>query len=234
MNRHETNKANMGAAVAALFDEENEILTEFTVLAQPVAKLKTILAEIGTVDKKYIFATGGKTSTKLNAEEELLEDLMPVKNALYGLANKTGNQALKNLTGDSESGLKKMRDADFLKRAEAVHEAAVNNLADLDIYKITAPVLAELKEKIDGLSLAIGGQDTGYADRSALRKQLSSKFDELDLLLYEELDNLIELLRKSNKLFYDKYFSARGIRDLGGGRKTIEGNGVKVPAEQPK
>ncbi|MFA7418619.1 MAG: hypothetical protein WCZ90_02950 [Melioribacteraceae bacterium] len=36
------------------------------------------------------------------------------------------------------------------------------------------------------------------------------------------MDTLIELIRKSNTLFYNQYFSARGIKDLGMGRKEEE------------
>ena len=222
MNRHETNKANMGSAVAALFDEEKQIVIDYNVFQEPVVKLKRILSEIAMVDNKFSTATGGKTITKNNAEEELLADLMPVKSALFRIGCTLKDEALKALTVESEGSFKRMRDADFLKKATAIQNEALDYLTELAPYKITEPVLAELKIKIGAYELALGGQDTGMAERSALRKELNSKFEELDKVLTEEFDNLIELLKKDNKLFYDKYNSARGIRDLGGGRKSVD------------
>ena len=147
---------------------------------------------------------------------------MPVKSALYALGSKTNNEPLKALSIDSEATLRRMRDVDFLSKAEDIRGEAAKYLTDLAPYKITEVELTELQEKISAFKAGLGGQDTGIADRSALRKQLSAKFDEMDDLFEESLDHLIELVRKNNRLFYDKYITARGIRDLGGRKKTAE------------
>jgi hypothetical protein len=222
MNRHETNKFNMGNSVAAQFNDSPQIISEYRIFQGPVGRLKLTLTDIAEIDKQYQHATGGKTATKTNAEDDLLEDLMPVKSALYALGSSSNNEPLKALTRDSEWELKKMRDTDFLNKAVSIKEEAVKLLTDIAPYKITTEVLTELQGKIDAFKGGLDGQDTGIADRSALRKQLSAKFDELDKIFEEELDQLIELIRKSNKLFYDKYITARGIRDLGGRKKTAE------------
>jgi hypothetical protein len=41
----------------------------------------------------------------------------------------------------------------------------------------------------------------------------------MDKVLEEEKDHLIEPVSKRSRLFYDKYIAARGIRNLGGGKK---------------
>jgi hypothetical protein len=219
MNRHETNKTNMCKKVDNLFKAEPDVLTEYPVFVESLTRLSGGILLIETTDKKYLSAMGGKTTTKTNAEDELLEDLMPVKAALYSLGVKSGNEELKALTKPSEAELKKMRDADFLKKAEEIKAEAAKRLSELALYKITEATLTELQSKIDAFNAGLGGQDTGSSSKSALRKELDRLFYEVDKIFEEELDQLIELLRKSNKLFYDKYWSARGIDDLGGGKK---------------
>ena len=83
-------------------------------------------------------------------------------------------------------------------------------------------MLTGLQEKIDAFGEALNGKDTGFTNRSALRKELNEKFDAADELLKEHFDTLVELVRKSNTLFYDRYFAARGIKDLGIGKKEEE------------
>ena len=226
MTRHETNKHNMYNSVIAVAESNQQILMEIPVFGEAITSLKSVVAEIDAVDKKYLTAVNGKTQTKSNAEDELLEDVMPVKSALYALAIKTKNEELKALTADSEWALKKMRDADFLKKAELIKTEAMARLAEITPYKITETALTELQEKIEAFREALSGKDSGFTNRSALRKELNEKFDAADEIVNEHLDTMIELIRKSNTLFYDQYFAARNIKDLGMGKKTEE---VRTP-----
>jgi hypothetical protein len=233
MTRLETNNLNMGNAVTALFDNEPQVITDCPSFGEPVTNLKRIIRQAQDIDKKFSTATGGKTPSKYNAEDNLLEDLMPVKSALNALACKTQNEELKALSSESEASLKRLRDAEFLKIAETIKDEAVKYLPQLSIYQITEADITHLQQMIDSYKSAIGGRDTGLSSRSAYRKELTLKLDELNKLFEEELDNLIELLRKKNRLFYDKYQSARGIKDLGKSHKGTneEGGDSQKPVD---
>ncbi len=226
MKRHEANKLNMLKAVNAVLESSTTIVTEYPALSDAATEFKTKIAEINAIDKKFSTSIDGKTSTKNMLEDELIEDLMPVKAALYAYAVRNKNEELKVLTKESESKLKRMRDPEFLQKAELIKTEAQKHLTDLVAYKITETVLTELQEKITAFGEAIDGKDTGFANRSALRIALTEKFDEADSILTEQLDALIELVRKSNTLFYNQYYSARVIKDLGTPQKTDE---VKTP-----
>ena len=167
MTRHETNKYNMYKAVAAVVESNTALLTEFPVFGETLSGFKESLTEIDAVDKKYLTAADGKTKTKSNAEDDLLEDVMPIKSALFAVAIKNKNEELKALTTDSEWALKKMRDADFLKKAELIKAEATARLAELAVYKVTEVMLTELQEKSDAYGEALSGKDTGFTNRSA-------------------------------------------------------------------
>ena len=226
MKRHEANKLNMLKAVNAVLESSTTIVAEYPALSEAAIELKSKIAEINAIDMKFSTSIDGKTSTKNMLEDELIEDLMPVKAALYAYAVKNKNEELKMLTKESESTLKRMRDPEFLQKAELIKTEAQKHLADLAAYKITEAVLTELQEKITAFGEALDGKDTGFANRSALRIALTEKFDEADSILTEQLDALIELVRKTNTLFYDQYYAARVIKDLGTPQKTEE---VKTP-----
>jgi hypothetical protein len=222
MNRHETNKFNMFKAVSAVFEQNSSVIAEYPALGETLALFKNALTEIDATDKKFITSIDGKTVAKNLLEDELIDEVMPVKAALYAYAVKMKNEELKVLTADSEAVLKRMRDPEFLKKAELIKAEAAKHLTDLASYKITEALLGDLQEKIDAFAAALDGKDTGFANRSALRKVLSDQFDAADAILAEQMDTLIELVRKNNTLFYNQYFSARGIKDLGMGRKEEE------------
>ncbi|KAF0140046.1 MAG: hypothetical protein FD122_2807 [Stygiobacter sp.] len=226
MKRHEANKLNMLKAVNAVLESSITIVSEYPALSEAATELKTKIAEVNAIDNKFSTSIDGKTSTKNMLEDELIEDLMPVKAALYAYAVRNKNEELKTLTKESESTLKRMRDPEFLQKAELIKTEAQKHLADLAAYKITEAVLTELQEKITAFGEALDGKDTGFANRSALRIALTEKFDEADSILAEQLDALIELVRKTNILFYDQYYAARVIKDLGTPQKTEE---VKTP-----
>ncbi|KAF0138811.1 MAG: hypothetical protein FD122_3693 [Stygiobacter sp.] len=222
MNRYETNKYNMFKAVNAVFEQNSSVTTEYPALGEALTGFNSVIAEIDATDKKYITSTDGKTVTKNLLEDELIGEVLPVKSALYAYAVKTKNEELKVLTVESESALKRMRDPEFLRKAELIKAEAQKHLADLAPYKISEATLAELQEKIEAFGAALGGKDTGFANKSALRKALTEKFDAADGILTEQMDTLIELIRKNNTLFYNQYFAARVIKDLGMGKKVEE------------
>ncbi len=222
MTRHETNKRGMYRSLGSVFQSNVLLISDLPVIVTAVKKLNTTVEQIDTVNEKYLLAIGGKTETKNLAEDALLEDVMPIKSALYALGVAAGNEELKSLSAGSESSLKKMRDPDFLARCKMIKKEAVTRLTELAPYKITESMLTELQERIDVFEEALVGKDSGFTNRSALRKELSEKFDAADAIIEHELDTMMELLKKSQPLFYDQYQAARAIRDLGSSHKVVE------------
>jgi hypothetical protein len=58
---------------------------------------------------------------------------------------------------------------------------------------------------------------------------MSELFDAADDLLNEELDKFMEIIKRSESEFYDKYFAARIIKDTGIRHRSVEEQ--PVPAE---
>lgn len=82
MTRHETNKYNIYKTVAAVLESNSTLLTEYPVFGDALNSFKVSINQIGLVDKKYLTAADGKTKIKSNAEDDLLEEIIPIKSAL--------------------------------------------------------------------------------------------------------------------------------------------------------
>lgn len=215
MNKNETNRYNMYLAVKAVMEDYVEPISEYPALADAVSEFNLKTAKISETDRKYALSIGGKTNSKNNSEEELIEDLFHVKSALYAFAVSSKNEELKSLSAGSESALRKMRDTDLIQHSELIKNAGTQYLSSLAPYKITDLLLNALGAKITAYKRSIEIKDAGFADRGALRAQLTSQFDSVNQILNERIDSLMEAFKKSNSQFYLAYFSARGIKDLG-------------------
>ncbi len=230
MTNHEVNIFNMMSAVQAVLTENEAFTAEIPVFAETITDFSASLEAIKATDMAYKNATPGKTQEKHNAEEEVMKELLPIKSALYMLAVKQKDEELKALAGISGYGLQQLREIDFMQKSMAICNAAEARTADLVPYNITLEKITLLTTKINNLNNALSKQDTGFASKSALRKQLHNDFDHADEILKEHLDTLMELERQAHLEFYNKYVSARVILDLGGGHNGGENPPVDPPA----
>lgn len=222
MTNHEENKLNMFNAVLAVMKEHETVVTEIPALAEATAQFQSEVTAIEETEMQYGQSTSGKTAEKNVAVEEVIVYLLPVRAALYALALKKKDEELKAVSSSTESFLKKLRDVELVKTADEILQAAQQRINDLAPYKITADKLTALKDKIDAVKSKGGKKDTGFSNKSALRKLLTEKFDSADEILSEHMDTMMELVRPDNTQFYNQYFSARVIKDLGAGRKITD------------
>ncbi|MEW5844549.1 MAG: hypothetical protein AB1775_14940 [Bacteroidota bacterium] len=231
MTNHEENKLNMFNSVLAVLKEHETAVAEIPAMAETVSQFQTEVDGIVETDAQYKKATSGKTAEKNVAVEEVIVSLLPVRSALYALALKTKDEELKAVTSSTEGYLKKLRDVELIQKAETILQTAQQKINDLTPYKITAEKLTALKSNIDELKASSGKKESGFSNKSALRKSLTEKFERADEILNEHLDTMMELVRQDDPQFYNQYFSARVIKDLGAGRKTTEPQPVPEPSK---
>jgi hypothetical protein len=62
---------------------------------------------------------------------------------------------------------------------------------------------------------SIGARESSIASRKGARGTMYSLFAEADEVLNEEIDHFMELIRPAETEFYNKYFTARIIKDTG-------------------
>jgi len=215
MTKNEENKFSMYRAVYSVLNENQTEVATIPALESAKTNFNTLMTSINEKDNAYKTSTAGKTDAKKNVKETLLDVLVPCTNSLFAYASKAKIADLKANTNVSISKFRQMRDNDFINKARSIHDLLNSNVASLADYGITAAKVTELNEKLNDYADAIGNKDASYASKSAARQTLSQLFDQADVVLKNEIDSLMESFKTANEIFYNKYWSARVIKDLG-------------------
>jgi len=222
-------------AVEAVLKSNGSIVAEVPALGEVHNDLKALIGEIDAKNRELSKAREGKTSVKRQAIEELIASIVPVANAAKAYAVRKKMIELKALTDFSERQFKRLSHAELPIKVKNIKEAAQGVIADLANYGMTQNNLDLVDEKLGSLKNAVENKDTGFTDHVALRAALYGLFDSADDLLNEEADAIVEVLKKTKLDFYNQYFAARVVKDLGGSRGGGENPEVPpAPPEQPK
>jgi len=213
---HEENKSNMYNATDAVLKINAGIIAEVPALGEVHTDLQALIVEIEAKNRELMTATEGKTSVKSKAIDELISSIVPVASAAKAYATRNNLLELKALADYSESKLKHLTHAELPIKAKNIKDAAQGVLASLTGYGVTQAKLDLVDAKLEALKNAKGNKDVSFTDRSATRVALTQLFDKADELLKDEADGIVEVVKESHPDFYNQYFAARVIKDLGG------------------
>jgi hypothetical protein len=170
----------------------------------------------------------GKVAAKVQAEDQLVGALIPIASALFVHAGARKDPELKQKSDISETALRRVRDTELVAKASSLLKTANQYASALGDFGVTPAMLTECQSKLDAFNASIGQSESGAAERVAARTNLLELFDVADKTLTEELDRLMELVRGSQTQFYNEYFAARVIKDLG-----VRHRPVQVTASKP-
>ncbi len=219
MTKAEENKFSAYRVVISVLDGNQSIVSRLPALISAVTNFKSLVSDISVRDMEFITSTKGKTKAKNLVEDELLNVVIPLADSLYAYASRNKIEDIKAKSKVTRNGLEKLRDTDLISKARSIYGLLDTNIAVLADFGITSTKVTDLLNKIVEYEAALSVKDTSFATKSATRKTLSQLFDQADLILKTEIDTLMENFKADNKMFYDQYWSAREIKDLGLGYK---------------
>lgn len=209
------NKLTMYEAVKSCLGNNEVIVATIPALINTRKDFLEKIEKIKDAAKEQREATAGKRAAKQEAEDVLISELMKIGSALYAYGRRVGNTEIQAIANVRESKLAILRDTELVSRAKSIHKTAEENAVGLKDYGVTAEMIIDLAGKIDMFSAALGERESSAAKSTGATASLVNLFALVDELLNEELDRLVELLRESNTNFYNEYFAARVIKDLG-------------------
>ena len=227
MNKHHEDKLTMYLGVEAVLEENIANTDTVAALGAPIARFKSVVEGIKTKSKEFDLSITGKTQVKLEAEDALVDELIPAAGALAAYAHRSKDSELEAKATMTENSLRKLRDTELVTRANGIYELSQAKASSLADFAVTAETLATLRQRIDAYADALGRKEGGYSERTSLRKAMIDLFDEADTVLSKEIDPLMERFRKKETEFYNAYLQSRFIRIAGAPRK------VKAPLAQP-
>lgn len=212
----------MYKGVKEVLTNNSNIHSSIPVIGEALSSLTSIINSIEEVNFDFRKATKGSTSVKIDKEEKLIDTASRLANVLYVYAVRTNNKALQTDFKVSKSDLEKLRDTDLPNKANQIINSAESHKEELVNYGVTDDTITAARTALDEFNSAFNSQAEKMAERSADREKFTGLFEDADSVLYNELDPMIELFMDTNPEFYNRYQSARVIKDLGAPRKESE------------
>ena len=231
MTKTHENKLTMYLAVDAVLQENAPKTASLPAFVLSITKFKELIGAIQTKSKEFNYAAAGKTVMKAEAVDLLLSELIPAVSAVSAYAHAAGDTLLSVKSAVTECALRRFRDTEMISRAIGLLELIEQNVDKLGDYGITAENVASIRARIDAYAESLGKKESGLSERASVRKTLFELFDETDALLSERIDALMQQFRKKETQFYNEYFQARNIWNMGAPRKAKAPATVEVVAK---
>ncbi len=213
-NKRRENIRSAIESVKQVFSDNSETVSGLAALSEAVTKFDGDYAIYLKGEEAFGVAMNGKTTAKHEAEETLTDVLYPLGRALRSYAKKADKHDIFELVDVEEYELDRMRDTDLVEYAKTVLKRANEVGTELAKYNVTPEELADVQSKLDAYDKALKAQGGGMAARSsefaAMVDALQTVKDDL-----EDIDDIMERVRKDNPKFYDAYNSARRVKALG-------------------
>jgi len=215
--------------VASVLGENSAKTAVMPALEESITKFGNVIGAIERKAKEIDAVATGKTVLKMECEDLLMEDMLPAVFALSAYAHTAGETVLAVKTNVSETGIRRLRDTEIIAKANGLLELVEANVEKLKDYGVTSATVANIRKRIDAFTDALGKKESGFSDRTSMRKSLFDLFDEADFLLTRQIDGMMEQFRKKEAEFYNAYFQARFIKMMGAPRKAK----APAPLSQP-
>lgn len=215
MNKRQENKLTMYEGLLTLLSSNGAKVSSVAGFDNAVKELSGIISDLKNKSSEVNSVSAGKTAEKHSAEDAMISTLLPVCSGLYVLGRKQNNAKIKEMANVTEGRLHAMRDTELASLGNTIADMAASYDKDIAAYGVTQDMIAGLKEKAQQYSAAIGGRESGVAERKGARSSMNELFDKADEILNEEIDRFMEIIRLSETEFYNKYSSARVVKDMG-------------------
>ncbi|MCX6151788.1 MAG: hypothetical protein NTX22_14790 [Ignavibacteriales bacterium] len=222
MNRRQLNKKRMYRAVSGVLTEYSNLINSKPKLKEYSEKFSGKLKSLDNAEIVVSKSAAGVTKTKNELKLELVKKYIPLRSVLLSYANENKRNDILELVKLPESELKRLNDTELINKTKAVLIITNEILAGLAEYEINAEVITEIQTATDSFNLSIDKKGGGEADESSARDEVNVIYDEIDDILANHLDNLVEMQREKEPNFYNAYYSARVIKDLGGSHGVDE------------
>jgi len=167
---------------------------------------------------------GTNTTGITEAKKEFLRQMklyaFRVGGALKSYASDTNNLPLKARAHVVDSYFTKARDDERDDIAQALYDAAQENIAALAPSGVTEATMTAFQTRIDAYRLSIAGPSVARSNKKSQTELLDTELKRANMICKERLDGLMEQFRESNPDFYAAYHAARNIIDAGHRKKT--------------
>ena len=224
MDNQDTNHVNMIRTTHDFCAANTAATAGILAFAPIVATVKNKLLLIDSLD---IIALGTTTGVTLdtNALRTAMSDIAyKCASATFAYASSVNNNTLAAQVKYSRSAFDGFKKEEVDDICQGIHDLANTNIALVSPFGITAADITDLQTAIDLYVASIQGPRQARISISSAKSQIKDNIkDVIQNLFKKQMDKMIDTLKLSNKIFYDKYYLAREILDLGSTTGKLRG-----------
>ena len=222
MNDRQSNKLNMALKVKETLDNFAMSITYGTALASRRTILDTIVAAIPETQQDQELDTTNLVVNKDDLKKAQADAAIIVAMPLVVWAKDNGEEEMISAIGFTYSELRYSNDEDAYSRCDLVYEKASLPAVDLGEYGVDATMIAAVEITNLAFGAAIGKPGAAKALKIAAGNALDTQYALMDEN-FDDMDKLIFPFMEMQTTFYDTYFAARKINNIGVRHISIRG-----------
>lgn len=215
MNAKQENKLSMYLVVREICRKNSAAWTSVPAYAEAVALFEDKIELIEDALERQEVRIKGITATKTKLREQLIASALEVCKGIKAYADVIGDETLSDTVNYSFGVMLKTRDTVLVQRCQIIYEKALEHSAALLSFGISEANIGKLQEGIVAFDASVSAPRAAVTNRKNATHDIESLLEEADSVLNNRLDNIMETLKGTQPTFFDKYFNARKIIDLG-------------------
>jgi hypothetical protein len=126
----------------------------------------------------------------------------------------------------SYSDIYNLPDRDCLSTATGIYNKLIELTAELAAYDVTAADLTALQTALEDFRNSLAIKGSAGTQKVAANQTIALLFEDNDLLIYKQLDKLLQRYERTHIDFYNAYTNARKIKATGVRHKKEAEGGI--------
>ena len=185
-------------------------------------ELKANVASIENATQVQENVLVGIALDKRFKKDAMVKKTLEVAQGVFAYAEDQGDVILRAQVDFSKSDLLKERDAVIGQVCQNIHDTSNGVIASLGAYGLVAADLVELQAGIDAYVAVIASPRTAVTVRKGATAEIDALVKDSMKILNNRMDMLMPEFETSAPEFFQEYFDARIIIDLGGKEEKPE------------
>ena len=200
--------------VKGSFANNKRITDKYPIIGESVDKTNNLIGQIEATDKEGASSTLGTYRSKIELKESMAMEASELASAAFAYAKAKKDTELQAVLEISYSDIRYVDDQEAYTTASALHsELSALDPAEIEKYLISAKDLRNFNSQVE-LFHSIR-ENTNHQFSVARNRKLTGLFKQITDHLKDDLDNLMNRIKRKEPEFYDIYTNARVIHDLG-------------------
>ena len=232
MDTIDTNHVNMIQTTVDFCNSNTSATAGIPAFAPVVTTVENKLVLIAGLDAIAMATTKGVTLDTKNLKRVMIDIALKVAKGAFAYASSINNQTLKSSVDYSFSDLNELKKEEADDICQSIHDTGNANAGNISNFGVNATDISDLQTAINLYGTAVQNPRQAVINKKDAKAQIKRLIREITLILFkEQMDAMCYTLKTSNVNFFNKYFLAREVIDLGKGTTRLKFKVVKASTD---